>query len=217
MRPDDVQVIYVTRKSVVAGPVRNRKFCTETAGQCDKFLRDSFDECYAWNRRDLWRSTKSFAQERSHAAIHGRQPERPNRHLHFYFWWKRAIIGSLRFIGQMVDRVAACITRLTVGGIFGIKVKSSVHERRNDSFTQCAQLSTRARLIRYDLQINVFGHARDESVCAAQRRSATEYETERCCINRIDRGESPNDMPILLDEYRAWEIKMLLNLEELLE
>ena len=54
-------------------------------------------------------------------------------------------------------------------------------------------------------------------MCAAEGCSATEYETERRCISRVDRGESPNNIPVLLDEYRAWEMKVLLNLEELSE
>jgi hypothetical protein len=32
----------------------------------------------------------------------------------------------------------------------------------------------------------------------------------------MDRGENSNHIPVLLDEYRAWETKMLLNFEEVL-
>jgi hypothetical protein len=54
-------------------------------------------------------------------------------------------------------------------------------------------------------------------MCAAKGRSATEHETERRCINRVDGGEGLNNIPVLLDEYRAWETKMLLDFEEVLK
>ncbi len=72
-------------------------------------------------------------------------------------------------------------------------------------------------VLRYDLQVNVFGHAADKTVGPAQSRAAAEHQTKRLHISGVDRRKRRYDIPVLFDEDRAWQFKLPLNFEQILE
>ncbi len=67
-------------------------------------------------------------------------------------------------------------------------------------------------------QVDVFGHAPDEAMRAAERRTATEHEPERRGVGGGgDSGERLDDVPVLLDQRRARQAEVVLDFEEVLE
>jgi hypothetical protein len=85
--------------------------------------------------------------------------------------------------------------------VVGIELKSRREQCIRYIGTQPAQLAAR-RVLRDDLEIDIFGHTFDETVRAAQRRAAAEHEAELTCVNGGNRGERLDDVPILLDQRR---------------
>jgi hypothetical protein len=98
----------------------------------------------------------------------------------------------------------ALIHGYTILLVVGIEFETRRKECIGYVCAQSAKRSARGIGLAYDLEIDVFRHSLGELVCPAQGGPAPENEAKLAWIDGGDGGQSPNNMPILLDERRTW-------------
>jgi hypothetical protein len=102
-------------------------------------------------------------------------------------------------------------------GILGIEFESSLEKRDGDAFALAPQRRTRRRAFRYNFNINVFRHALDHAVGAAQCRATLEDELKWALVRGGDCGKRLDDEPILFDKCRVRQPELSLHFHKLLK
>lgn len=57
----------------------------------------------------------------------------------------------------------------------------------------------------------------DQAVGATESRASTEHQAHRPCIKRSNGRERPCDVNVLLHQRRAWQAKVLLYVQQVLQ
>jgi hypothetical protein len=97
--------------------------------------------------------------------------------------------------------------------VFRIEFESCFEKLARDAFAQAPQRRTRRRAFGYDFDVDVFRHALNQAVRAAQCRPALEDELKGSLVGAGDCGQRSDDVPILLNQrlVRQFELPPYLD------
>jgi hypothetical protein len=101
-------------------------------------------------------------------------------------------------------------------GILGIECESGLVKLACDALAQAPQRRTRRRAFGYDFDVDVFRHALDQAVRAAQCGPALEHELKGSLVGGGDRGQRSDDVPILFDQRLVRQFELPPHLDQLL-
>src|SRR5262245_31174324 len=98
-----------------------------------------------------------------------------------------------------------------------VECEAGAQQSFGNNAVDVAKRTARWPFLGDDLEVDVFRHAPEQAIVAAQGGSATEHQAERSRLRGSNRRKCLYDIPVLLDECWARQSETLLNLQQLLE